>query len=478
MTRSSDELLDLSADKAVACIVIGHLDAATKAIGRLSKPHDTEALHDFRVAVRRARSVFGAYRPWLGKAAGRKVRRRLRNLVRSTNAGRDAEVQIEWLEKRRSKLRRGERSGLNWLLRRLRKIKLDGYAAARKRVTAEFIRVDKSVRSRFAKLIPARPEPFRSAFGTLLQRHAAAAAERLSEIVSAADARHSHAARLGVKRLRYLVEPVATSLPDGNATIKRLKALQDLLGELNDMHVLAATVESDLKWVSSRKTKRMHDLALEGRERELASERRRDERDGLVRIACIVRQRRDELFATLQEEWLSGQVATFTEALQLQGAVFAAEGRHKEVERKFLLSGLPHRVRETPYAEIVQGWLPGTQLRERLRRTSENGNDRYYRTVKLGSGVERLEIEEEATRELFETMWPLTEGCRVQKRRYRITEGPLVWEIDDFTDRDLVLAEVELPSRNTPVVLPAWLEPHVVREVTGEAAYVNLNLAR
>jgi adenylate cyclase len=59
-----------------------------------------------------------------------------------------------------------------------------------------------------------------------------------------------------------------------------------------------------------------------------------------------------------------------------------------------------------------------------------------------------------------------------------VAEGSLVWEIDVFSDRDLVLAEIELPADDTAVNLPPWLAPHVVREVTDEAAYVNLNLAR
>ena len=33
-------------------------------------------------------------------------------------------------------------------------------------------------------------------------------------------------------------------------------------------------------------------------------------------------------------------------------------------------------------------------------------------------------------------------------RRYRVAEGDLTWEVDEFTDRDLVLAEVELDSEH------------------------------
>jgi CYTH domain-containing protein len=79
---------------------------------------------------------------------------------------------------------------------------------------------------------------------------------------------------------------------------------------------------------------------------------------------------------------------------------------------------------------------------------------------------------------LGETLFALTEGKRVEKRRYAVTDGPLTWEIDDFTDRTLVLAEVELPSEDTPVEPPSWLAPYIVRDVTGEAEFTNWKLAR
>jgi CYTH domain-containing protein len=75
-------------------------------------------------------------------------------------------------------------------------------------------------------------------------------------------------------------------------------------------------------------------------------------------------------------------------------------------------------------------------------------------------------------------MWPLTEGRRLRKRRYAIVDGPLTWQIDEFLDRPLVLAEVELPSESVIVEPPTWLAPVVVREVTNEPDFTNASLAR
>lgn len=153
------------------------------------------------------------------------------------------------------------------------------------------------------------------------------------------------------------------------------------------------------------------------------------------------------------------------------------EAPAREIERKYLLHALPPEVRGAKVEEIWQGWIPGVRLQERLRRIRSGGTETYFRTVKLGRGMSRIEVEEETPADLFERMWPLTDGRRVHKRRYVVTEGDRTWEVDEFLDRPLFLAEVELPSEDASVVLPSWLAAVVDREVTGEDAYVNVNLA-
>lgn len=156
------------------------------------------------------------------------------------------------------------------------------------------------------------------------------------------------------------------------------------------------------------------------------------------------------------------------------------EGRAElEIERKYLLSGMPQMPAPSVVLEIDQGYLPGTRLVERLRRQRANtGTTGYFRTIKVGSGVQRLELEEETDAKTFEHLWQLTQGRRLRKRRYVIPDGDRYWEIDEFLDRPLVLAEMELPSVDTRIEFPEWLAPMVVREVTGEREYTNRSLAR
>lgn len=150
-----------------------------------------------------------------------------------------------------------------------------------------------------------------------------------------------------------------------------------------------------------------------------------------------------------------------------------------EIERKYLLRALPAMPRVAEVLEIDQGYLPGERLVERLRRQRDRqGRVTHYRTVKMGSGVERLELEEETTPEIFEHLWLLTQGRRLRKRRYVVPDGARYWEVDEFLDRDLVLAELEIERADVTIVIPEWLAPVLVREVTDDRGYSNRSLAR
>jgi CYTH domain-containing protein len=156
-----------------------------------------------------------------------------------------------------------------------------------------------------------------------------------------------------------------------------------------------------------------------------------------------------------------------------------ARAPDQEIERKYLLRGLPDRVAGAPVLEIDQGYLPGKRINERIRRTRSDAGVRFYRTLKAGSGLVRLEIEEETTEAFFMAVWPLTRGARVAKRRYLVPDADVTWEIDEFVDRSgLWLAEVELRDAEQVAPVPAWLAAFVVREVTTDRAFTNHALAK
>jgi len=155
------------------------------------------------------------------------------------------------------------------------------------------------------------------------------------------------------------------------------------------------------------------------------------------------------------------------------------ESNDREIERKYLLRGLPKGIAAFPSVEIDQGYIPGIHVRERVRRVRDGEIVSYVRTIKLGTGIHRFEFEEPAPEAFFDAVWPLTEGHRIRKRRYRVPCDGFEWEVDEFLDRpDLVLAEIELDDVNERPDPPAEIAAVIVREVTDELEFGNYRLAK
>lgn len=480
-------LLEVTADEGARRIALAYLEQAQKASKGLGDPENDEALHDFRVGMRRLRSCLRAYEPILGSAVSDKLRKRIKKIASATNPGRDAEVQLEWVLEVGDVDHPEQGPGVRWLAERLRTRKDESYAHAREELVGAFAEVGQRLRSklrRYTLELTVGVEEPTMRFGTVaaaaleLQHHALR--EGLGQVKGIEDEVLAHRARIYGKRLRYLLEPFRGELAEAKALVKELKGLQDLLGDLNDLHNLNETLGSSLEESAVDRAKRLREAAT-SLDFDLQSTLEQDERAGLLAMLQRVQGDRRAKFDGLLREWLadggrldglSKDLAVFLELLRGDGEAPV------EIERKYLLKDLPPRCREVEPKTIDQGYLPGHKLIERVRRTRKQGVTQHKRTVKLGRGMRRIEIEESCDESLFEALWALTIGRRVRKRRYEVPEGEHVWEVDAFDDRELTLAEVELASEHDEVTLPEWLEPFVEREVTGEDEYVNANLAK
>jgi len=482
-------------------VAIGFIEDAESAAGRVRAGDDPEALHDLRVALRRLRSTLRAYPSAVRGAISKKRRGSLRELVGFTGAGRDAEVQVAWIDEVMPSLGPAERpGGQAWRVSLegtkgavydgLRAEKLGALEALLARLRADlaeydvhyFVHADDGSRPRFGDLV-----------AEAAARHLTELVDTLRGVRTLEDEARAHEARIFGKRLRYVLEPVRESVSETKATLDQLKQLQELLGEFQDLSVRTGALAAAMEGAALARARTAVGLVVavpvpavppsrRARRPEAAPESHGDIEPGLLALLQIAQARKRSLLEELVTRWVDGPELPHLEAAVgtlVRAVVQKTRGEApREIERKYLLRGLPPFVRGKPYARLAQGYVPGEAIIERVRRKSDRSGTKFFRTVKLGRGIERIEIEERISRSLFGALYALTEGKRVEKRRYTLEDAGYTWEIDVFTDRELVLCEVELASPTETPEPPAWLAPYVEREVTEESEFVNFNLAK
>lgn len=150
-----------------------------------------------------------------------------------------------------------------------------------------------------------------------------------------------------------------------------------------------------------------------------------------------------------------------------------------EIERKWLLSKVPD-VKWSCILEMAQGYIASGGSEVRLRRVinSVDGTEKYILSRKTGIGISRLETEIEVGSSVFELLWPLSLGRRIEKTRFVLHYQGFKFEVDDYKRKNpLFTLEVELPSADTHVIFPEELKTAIIREVTGEAEWLNSTLA-
>ena len=127
----------------------------------------------------------------------------------------------------------------------------------------------------------------------------------------------------------------------------------------------------------------------------------------------------------------------------------------------------------------LRGCKPGFSMR--IRRSEEKGRITLHLNEKRRiSDTVRIERESVIDYQHFLVLQGFCDPAlrKIDKKRYCVPiEGGLIAEIDVFPFwKDRAFCEVELPTEDTPVILPDWMD--VVREVTDDPRYTNLALAR
>lgn len=144
-----------------------------------------------------------------------------------------------------------------------------------------------------------------------------------------------------------------------------------------------------------------------------------------------------------------------------------------EIERKFLVRNEDWRPLADNGRSFRQFYIAMDKgVSVRLRVADER---LAWLTIKTGSGLSRGEYEYPVPVADAHGLEGARRGEVVAKRRFRVPHGKLTVEVDVFEGAlaPLMMAEIELPSEDHEVELPAFLD----REVTGDADYSNASLA-
>ena len=145
-----------------------------------------------------------------------------------------------------------------------------------------------------------------------------------------------------------------------------------------------------------------------------------------------------------------------------------------EIERKFLVVNEDFK-QQGQGTFLRQGYIcsePGRIVRVRIEA------ERAMLTIKgISEGISRGEWEYPIP--LADAQVLLDTVCQqplIEKTRYRIPMGDLVWEVDEFfgDNQGLIVAELELEAEDQAFDRPAWLGA----EVSHDRRYANANLLK
>jgi CHAD domain-containing protein len=250
---------------------------------------DAECLHDYRVAIRKARSLTRQTRGVFASGPTKQFRDSLAWLGRSTNTLRDLDVYLLHRQEYGSWLGTAFDKGLEPLFAFVQ--------AARDKAFQELAGVIKSPEyadvlsgwNAFAEGpgIPGLGPKGLEAIGTLARKRIAKQCRRVLEagylLTDATPPNALHGLRIECKHLRYLIEFFTDFVPEAKHVIRRMKKLQDALGAIQDFTVQEERLRDYLEGAEIRKESPLASAATEELIKRVREERD-SERDRVLKL--------------------------------------------------------------------------------------------------------------------------------------------------------------------------------------------------
>jgi CYTH domain-containing protein len=147
-----------------------------------------------------------------------------------------------------------------------------------------------------------------------------------------------------------------------------------------------------------------------------------------------------------------------------------------EIERKFLVRADTYKNEASRSYDIQQGFLNTDPERTVRIRLADGKGILTVKGLTDDSGLKRFEWEKEIASEEALALLALCELGKIEKRRYEVSVGQHIYEVDEFfgSNQGLVIAEIELADEDEVFEKPDWLG----EEVTGDIRYYNAQLVK
>lgn len=342
MPTSFVPLRKASARTAFRELGLRQLDRTQASFERLCLGAGENALHDFRVAVRRLRCLIGAYRHLHSL---RRPLRRLQALMRETSSARDKEISIRWLGAARSALQESHRIGLMWLNRSL----TDQLSMERIHIKAYVGREWPDLHDELVRKLRSprccKKKPSKQRFARTTARRVQQLAQRLQGQLFAVhdveDIHHLHAARITVKKLRYLLEPYREQVTRVEEQLPWLTEMQDDLGLIHDLDSVESYLRMACRWVSAERAEGLLEVVLQDPDANPSLQDWCQELPGLLAAARLVQTSRRELFRHIEELYLGDRMAKLVHQLADAGVALMTRKRHQKATATVTLDSLP-----------------------------------------------------------------------------------------------------------------------------------------
>lgn len=216
------------------------MERVLKELEKVRSAPDPDAVHDLRVALRRCRSVATVMEEVDPDPVWPDMRKLGRKLFRQLGELRDTQVLEEWVKT----LSAAETDPIRQRLLTVLGARENDLREAALRVAEKFSekswrKLERHLRVR-ARLVP----PDHMAAEVLALERLEAAKELHTQALRSEKPKAWHELRIGVKRFRYIVESLLPARYE--VWGDDLKRLQDLLGDVHDLDVLAATIPATI----------------------------------------------------------------------------------------------------------------------------------------------------------------------------------------------------------------------------------------